>query len=317
MTTAEQLALSAGASLTASGPATSIGPMNTTYQSDVGRLRRVALKHPRDAFVSGASIDAQWKALGYAGRPDLRAATREYDAFARLLEDLGSELLFLPGAEGVGLDSIYARDASVVTDRGVIPGSMGKAARTGEPMAQDAAYRAWGLARLAAVDGQGLLEGGDVVWLDRGTLAVGQGYRTNADGIRQLGERLAPDVGIVSVPLPHFRGPHDVFHLMSVVSLVDDDLAAVYSPLMPVPFRELLLARGFELVECPDEEYDTLGCNVLAVAPRVCVVAEGSPETRRRLEAAGAEVHAFPGSEICVKGSGGPTCLARTLEREV
>ena len=121
---------------------------------------------------------------------------------------------------------------------------------------------------------------------------------------------------VVAVPLPHFRGPEDVFHLMSIVSLVDDDLAVVYSPLMPVPFRELLISRGFELVEVPEAEYDTLGCNVLTVAPRVCVVADGSPETRRRMEAAGVAVHPFAGSEICLKGSGGPTCLTRTLERD-
>ena len=290
--------------------------MSTTYRSEVGRLRRAVVKHVRDAFVSDDAIDAQWKDLGYRGRPDLPAAAREYDAFVTLLEDLGTELLFLPQAEGVGLDSVYARDASVVTNGGVIPCSMGKAARRGEPKVQEGAYRTWGLPVLPAVAGEGRLEGGDVVWLDEMTVAVGQGYRTNAEGIRQLGELLGSDVEIVTVPLPHFRGPADVLHLMSIVSPIDDDLAVVYSPLMPVPFRELLLSRGFELVEVPEEEYDALGCNVLAVAPRLCVVAEGSPETRRRMEGAGAEVHTFPGSEICLKGSGGPTCLTRTLERE-
>ena len=290
--------------------------MSTTYQSDVGRLRRAVLKHVRDAFVSDSAIDVQWTDLGYLGRPDLSVAAREYDAFVGLLEDLGVELLFLPPAEGVGLDSVYARDAAVVTDAGVIPCSMGKAVRRGEPMAQEGAYRTWGLPVLPAVAGEGRLEGGDVVWLDEMTVAVGLGYRTNAEGISQLGELLGPDVEVVTVALPHFRGPADVFHLMSIVSPMDDDLAVVYSPLMPVPFRELLLSRGFELVEVPEEEYDTLGCNVLAVAPRLCVMAEGSPETRRRMEAAGAEVHVFKAAEICVKGSGGPTCLTRTLERE-
>ena len=290
--------------------------MSTTYQSDVGRLRRAVVKHVRDAFVSAAAIESQWKALGYLGRPDLSAAAKEYDGFVRLLEDLGTELLFLPPAEGVGLDSIYARDAAVVSDSGVIPCSMGKVARAGEPGAQDLAYRDWGVEMLSAIEGEGRLEGGDVVWLGESTAAVGQGYRTNAEGIRQLGELLGPDVEVVTVPLPHFRGPDDVFHLMSIVSLVDADLAVVYSPLMPVPFRDLLLSRGFELVEVPEGEYDTLGCNVLTVAPRVCVVVEGSPETQRRMEVAGAEVRTFPGSEICLKGSGGPTCLTRTLERE-
>ncbi len=290
--------------------------MGSTYQSDVGRLLRAVVKHPRDALGGDEAIDAQWKALGYLGRPDPLLAAREYDAFARLLEDLGTELLFLPPADDVGLDSIYARDAAVVSDSGVILCSMGKEARRGEPSAQDLAYRNWGVPVLSGIDGEGRLEGGDVVWLDRGTLAVGRGYRTDAEGIGQLARLVGPDVEIVTVPLPHFRGPEDVFHLMSIVSLIDEDLAVVYSPLMPVPFREMLRSRGIELLEVPEEEYDTLGCNVLTVAPRVCVAADGSPETRRRMEAAGVQVHLFAGSEICLKGSGGPTCLTRTLERE-
>jgi len=90
----------------------------------------------------------------------------------------------------------------------------------------------------------------------------------------------------------------------------------VYSPTMPVPFREQLLERGWTLVEVPEEEYDTLGPNVLALEPGVALVCEGSPETRSRLEGVGVEVVTFGGNELCVKGSGGPTCLTRTLERE-
>jgi N-dimethylarginine dimethylaminohydrolase len=120
---------------------------------------------------------------------------------------------------------------------------------------------------------------------------------------------------VVPVPLPHWHGPEDVFHLMSMYSPVDHDLAVVYSPLLPVPFRQLLLKKGYELVEVPEEEFESMGCNVLAVAPRKCVVVEGNPVTRRRLEAAGAEVHEFKGREISMKGGGGPTCLTRPLVR--
>ena len=155
-----------------------------------------------------------------------------------------------------------------------------------------------------------------MLWLDSRTLAVGQGYRTNAEGIRQLRTLLGDAVDEVEVvPLPHWRGPASCLHLMSFISLIDQDLALVYSPLMPVPFRESLLARGFTLVEVPDQEFDTLGCNVLAVAPRVCVMVEGNPRTKALLEAAGAQVHTFEGQEICVKGEGGPTCLTRPLLR--
>src|SRR5439155_754324 len=146
--------------------------------------------------------------------------------------------------------------------------------------------------------------------------AVGQGYRTNAEGIRQLRELLAACIeGLIVVPLPHWRGPNDVFHLMSMVSPIDRDLFLVYAPLLPIPFREALLARGIELIEVPEGEFATLGCNVLALAPRCCVMVAGNPETRTRLRRAGVEVREFGGREICLKGGGGPTCLTRPLVR--
>jgi N-dimethylarginine dimethylaminohydrolase len=168
---------------------------------------------------------------------------------------------------------------------------------------------------LGSIEGTGCLEGGDVTWLTPGTLAVGRGYRTNDEGIRQLRELLGTDVEVVVVPLPHWRGPSDVFHLMSVISPLADDVALVYSPLLPVVFRDLLLERGTTLVEVPDAEFESMGCNVLAVAPRLVVALDGNPETRRRMEAAGVEVHVYQGAEISSKGCGGPTCLTRPLER--
>ncbi len=154
-----------------------------------------------------------------------------------------------------------------------------------------------------------------MVWLDDRTVAVGLGYRTNAEGARQFGALLPEAVEMVLVPLPHWKGPSDVFHLMSMLSPLDRDLALVHSPLMPVSFRQLLLSRDVELVEAHPSEIDGLACNVLAVAPRVCVMAAGAPETVSRLAAAGVEVHDFEAREICLPGSGGPTCLTRPLER--
>jgi N-dimethylarginine dimethylaminohydrolase len=172
-----------------------------------------------------------------------------------------------------------------------------------------------GLPVLGSIREPGTVEGGDVVWLNPQTVAVGHGYRTNAEGIRQLRHLLANSVDeVVEVPLPHWKGPADVFHLMSILSPIDRDLALVYSPLMPVPFRRLLLDRGFRLVEVPDEEFDSLGCNSLAIAPRVCLMAAGNPVTRSRLEDAGAEVLEFAGTDLCLMGGGGPTCMTRPLE---
>lgn len=287
-----------------------------TAQSEVGALERVLLKHPRDAFLSRERIAAEWKDLGYLAPPDLVRAVEEYERFLELLEGAGVRVDLLPPAEGVGLDSLYVRDASVMTDRGVVMCRMGKTARGGEPRAQAAALRALGLPIVGEIRGEGCLEGGDVVWLDRRTLAVGRGYRTNDEGIGQLRALVQDEIDrLITVPLPHYRGPDDVFHLMSILSPVDHDLALVHSPLMPVPFRQTLLDRGTQLVEVPAAEMSTKGPNVLALAPRKVLAVNGSPVTRRRLEEVGVEVIVFQGDEISHKGSGGPTCLARPLLR--
>jgi len=290
--------------------------MNGRSQSEVAPLASVLLKHARDAFRGADDVERQWRALGYTAPPDLARAAAHYDRFAALLEKLGAAIRWLPPDDRTGLDSVYVRDASIVSPRGMILCNMGKPARSGEPAAQAEAFEAAGIPVAGAITGEGRLEGGDVVWLDDRTLAVGRGYRTNDEGIEQLAEILGDTVDeLVVVPLPHWRGPADVFHLMSILSPIDHDLALVYSPLMPVPFRELLIERGCALVEVPDEELPTLGGNVLAVAPRRCVMMAGNPVTRGLLERAGAEVHEFDGSEICSKGSGGPTCLTRPLRR--
>jgi arginine deiminase len=285
-------------------------------QSEVTPLKRLLLKHARDAFVSPERVAEQWRQLEYLAPPDFDTACREYDAFVSLLEQFGVDIEWMP-AQDAGLDSIYVRDASIVSDRGFILCRMGKGTRVAESGLQGARLGAAGLTEAGAITaaaGDATLEGGDTTWLDNGTLAVGRGYRTSASGIEQL-IALLPDVEVVQVPLPHWKGPSDVFHLMSILSPLDTDLVLVYSPLMPVPFRELLLERGCRLVEVPSEEFESQGCNVLAVAPSVAIALDGNPETRRRMEAAGVEVHSFVGREISQKGSGGPTCLTRPLER--
>ncbi len=282
----------------------------------VAPMRRVLLKHPRDAFRSPAHAARSWCALHYLGPPDFHRACREYERFTGHFLRLGIAVDYLPSHPDTGLDALYVRDAALITDGGAILCRMGKEARRHEPDAVAAHLPALGIPVLGAVTGAGRLEGGDVVRLDARTVLVGEGYRTNAEGIRQLAALLGDRVDTVTaVPLPHWNGPEDVLHLMSFLSPVDTDLAVVYPRMMPVPLRNLLLERGFRLVEVPDEEYDTLGCNVPALAPRLCLMAAGNPVTRRRLEQAGAEVWTYEGEEISRKGSGGPTCLTRPLLR--
>jgi N-dimethylarginine dimethylaminohydrolase len=283
--------------------------------SEVGTLAELALVHPREGFGSQEQIDTEWRAFNFSAAPEFAAAIDEFDRFVERLSQVAPSIRWLP-APGVGLDAIYVRDASVVCDRGAILCSMGKAARRHEPAAHERAYREWGIPVLGAIGPPGRLEGGDVVWLGPRTVLVGEGYRTNAEGIRQFRLLVGDSVDeLIVVPLPHWRGPADVFHLMSILSPVDADLAVVYSPLMPVPLRETLLSRGVSLVEVPDAEFESMGANVLAIAPRRCVVLDGNPATRARLEAAGAEVLVYEGREISLKGGGGPTCLTRPLRR--
>jgi N-dimethylarginine dimethylaminohydrolase len=194
---------------------------------------------------------------------------------------------------------------------------MGKAQRRGEPPAMGRFLNALGAPVIGEITPPGLLEGGDVVWIDERTVVVGEGYRTNAAGIRQLCHLLGDLVDeVIPMPLPHWTGPADCLHLMSMISLLDDGLAVVYSRLLPTPFRQWLIGRGFTLVEVPDEEYDSMACNVLAVAPRQVIALAGNPVTKARMEAVGVNVWTYEGSDISIKGGGGPTCLTRPLLRQ-
>jgi N-dimethylarginine dimethylaminohydrolase len=284
--------------------------------NEFAALKAVAVKHARDAFRDAATAEREWRPLNYAAPPDIARASSEHDRFIEILRAAGADVRCLPADDDTTLDSIYVRDASIVSPRGLILCRMGKPQRASEPAAQERAFAASPAVTVAGrIQPPGTLEGGDLIWLDAGTVAVGHGYRTNAEGIRQLRALLGASVTVVDVPLPHWRGDRDVMHLMSLISPVDRDLAVVYSPLMPVPFRQWLVARGVRLVEVPDAEFDSMGTNVLALAPRQCLMVSGNPQTRARLEAAGATVIEYEGREISEKGAGGPTCLTRPLAR--
>ena len=288
----------------------------TGAQSDVAAVRSLLLKHPREAWLGQDRVAAEWRALNFAAEPDFGRAVAEYDAFVELVRTKGPDIRFLPADPRTGLDSIYIRDAAIATNRGLILSRMGKGLRRGEPEAVREGCLRSGLPVLGTIEAPGTLEGGDVVWLDERTLLVGRGYRTNADGIRQLRALTAGlAVELTEVPLPHWRGPGDVLHLMSLLSPVDPRTLLVYPPLLPVPFLDWLKDRGLRLLSVPDEEFDSLGCNVLALGPETCIATGGNPRTRKILESAGFEVLVYEGREISLKGAGGPTCLTRPLAR--
>lgn len=284
--------------------------------SESGHLKSVFIKRAKDAFIDDAHVAEHWKALNYLGKPDIQKAFNEYEAFEQVFKDNGTEVLYLPEDASVNMDSIYCRDAAIATSKGMIICNMGKEGRKNEPLAEQKAFEANGIPVLGVITAPGTIEGGDVAWLDEKTLAVGHTYRTNEEGIKQITALLKPlGVEVITVPMPHYRGPSDVFHLMSVLSPVDKNLAVVYSPLIPIVFRNELINRGFELVEVPEAEFDSMGCNVLALAPRVCLMVKGNPITKAGLEKAGCKVIEYEGAEISVKGGGGPTCLTRPIDR--
>ena len=290
--------------------------MNLGCQSMVGPLRRVLVQHARDALGSQVRIDAQWEALGFQRPLDFDQAVADYAVLLGHLEASGAEVIFQPPSEDTTLDGLYAHDSAVVTDRGLVLSRMGKVARGSEVDALEALAREKDWPVLGRIAGEGRLEGGDVCWLDRRTVAVGLTYRTNRAGLRQLEALLGDGVDtVIPVPMPHWNGPGECLHLLSAISPVAHDLALVDLRMLPVPFVELLAARGVGLVEIAPQEADTLACNVLALEPGRVIALEENEETNRRLSAAGVEVLTYPGREISIPGTGGPTCLTRPLLR--
>lgn len=281
-------------------------------QSMIAPLRTVMVKRPEAAF---AVDDPQ--AWHYTGRPNLAIAQQEHDALVALLQKAGAEVIYHDEPQPDHADAIFAFDPALVTDKGAIMLSMGKPQRRGEEAAMARRFTALGIPVLASLSGDARAEGGDLLWLDHDTLAVGQGFRTNAEGLYQLHAALDPlNVTIIPVELPYYTGPEACLHLLSLISIVDTDLAVVYPSLMPVPFWQELQRRGFRLIEVPDAEFMSMGTNVLALSPGKCLMLAGNPLTKRLLEDAGCEVMTYRGNEISLKAEGGPTCLTRPLLRD-
>ncbi|WP_265243079.1 dimethylarginine dimethylaminohydrolase family protein [Muriicola sp. Z0-33] len=287
-----------------------------TSHSEYLKLATVYLKSARDAFVSEKLLAEQWQELNYLSKPGLEKSISEYENFEKILLNNNIAIKYFPKNSKTRIDAVYCRDASIATDHGMIICAMGKEGRKWEPEAQYQSFKTHNIPVLGKIESPGSLEGGDVAWLNRTTLAVGHSYRTNEEGIRQLKAFLSPiGVKLIVADLPHYKGPQDVFHLMSILSPVDKDLAVIYPPLMPIRFRKQLINLGYKFVEVPEAEFESMGCNVLAIGPGKCIMVEGNPRTQTALEKAGCEVLTYSGQEISIKGGGGPTCLTRPVNR--
>jgi N-dimethylarginine dimethylaminohydrolase len=273
-----------------------------------GTLRRVLVRPP------SADSAAVWKTFGWRREPDTARLAEEHEAFCALLEEAGAEVVLAQTPLAISPDAIYVYDPALITADGALLLRPGKPGRRDEVSAMAADLVEAGVPIAGALEGPATVEGGDTVWLDERTLLVGRGYRTNDAGIHALAAAL-PDVDVIAYDLPHLNGAGEVLHLMSLISPLDEDLAVVYLPLMPVRLVELLAARGIELVDVPEAEFWTMGPNVLALGPRRALALDGNPVTREHMEAAGVEVTVYTGEELSKLGDGGPTCLTRPLLR--
>jgi N-dimethylarginine dimethylaminohydrolase len=284
--------------------------------SMVGRLERVLVCSPRTAGWDRAERVARWRELGFLREPDFAKAQAQHEELCSQLTAAGAEIEELSSADDLTLDAVYAHDASLPTDFGLIAMRPGKTNRIPEGERHLAYAQNSGIAVLGKVNAPGTTEAGDMVWLDAHTLLIGRGYRTNAEGIEQMRNLLRPHgVEVLSAPLPYGPGPSACLHLMSLISLLDENTALVDLSWLAVETVELLRARGFQFIEIDAAERDTLACNVLSLGERRLLAIEDNRRTNQKLRDAGFDVRTFPGSEVCINGSGGPTCLTRPLYR--
>lgn len=278
-------------------------------------LNRVLVTHAKDAFVSQHQLGKNWQKFGYKVEPDFKEACKESDQFIASLELAGIRVDVLPAELCTGMDALYTHDPAELLPDGFLIGSMGKPERQNEPAALEKWLIAEGRPIVGRISGAGKLEGGDVVWLTETLVAIGVGYRTNEDGVTQFASFAPSGTEVLSVHLPHWNGPSDVLHLMSMVSPLDKKEFLVYSRIMPATFRMRMLAEGLRLIEVPDEEYNTMGCNVLSLGNKQVMVEKKNTKTRSTLESHGYTVIPYSGTHISHPGEGGPTCLTRPLER--
>ncbi len=290
--------------------------MHYGCQSMYKNIEQVLLKHPKDAFISQKHLTDNWKKFNYVDVPEYETTLQEYLVFEGIIKRYIPHVYYLPQSNQVGIDSIYTHDALKITENGAVYFNTGKPLRKNEAARSESFLLELGVKTLGRIAPPGKMEGGDVVWLHEKCVAIGLGYRTNEEGIRQFKQLTSDFIDeYIVVPLPHAAGEDACLHLMSLISIIDKDLAVVYSKYMPVFFRDYLSANHFELVEVNAAEYDRLGANVLALAPRVCLLLAGNLRIEKMLLANGCVVHTYPGRELSIKGTGGPTCLTCPIAR--
>ncbi|MEG9884222.1 MAG: arginine deiminase family protein [Hyphomicrobiales bacterium] len=285
-------------------------------QSMAGKLTRVLMRRP-----NGSLLNADAEKWHYNHCFNAEKAIAEYEVVADLVSQSGIEIIWIEDGNDGLADAMFTRDASLMTDKGVVLLRMGKTPRADEPALHGRAYRAAGIPVIGRLSGEARAEGGDIFWLDENTLAVGLGFRSNAQGVRQLNALLNPHgISVLGFDMPVGPGPDHCLHLTSVISPLSHDKYLVHPPLIPAPLWIMMRKRGIDCVAAPEEEFSaslSLNLNVLALAPDDCIMIDGFPKTKKAIEETGARVRVFPGQALCMGCEGGPTCLSNAVRREV
>lgn len=285
-------------------------------QSMYHKLESVLIKSAEDALISQEYIDKNYQKYNYVSRPIMNNLRLDFESFENILKNNVKNIYYLSKNLTAGIDSVYVHDTLKVTEKGAIYFQMGKKLRRKEPELTRKYLESLGLPTLGIMKGTGTMEGGDVVWIDNKTVAIGLGYRTNAEGIKQF-NKLTKNIvkEVITVPLPHADGNLRVLHLQSLISIIAPDLIVMYSRYVPVFFREYLLEKDFNIIEVNNKEYLTMGTNVLALSPKKCVILKGNIHVKREIEEYGGEVFEYDGVDLSMKGEGGPTCMTAPLLR--
>jgi len=277
----------------------------------IAPLRRVLVKRPDEVFASADPVI--WH---YSAKPDLENAQREHDTFVSIIEDFGVEIIYHDCLQPERADAIFVFDPVLMTNKGAIMLKMGKSLRVGEETVMAERLEKLGIPIFDRLSGDACAEGGDLLWINEKTLAVGVGFRTNIEGLRQLSIILSKlGISVVPVGLPYYRGPDSCLHLLSLISVVKERLAVLYQPLISVAFWQFMKDVGFRFIQVPEKEFTSMAPNILTIKPGTCIMLQGNPVTKQRLESAGCEVIIYEGEEICVKAEGGPTCLTLPILR--
>lgn len=282
-------------------------------QTMVGELKKIMIRKPDESFGNADPI--KWH---YTAKPHLANALQEHKQIEDILRKEGVEIIYHDAKLEDKADSIFVHDPAIMTDAGAIILRMGKPLRRGEEKAIRDKFKDLDIPILWELQGDATAEGGDILWIDKNTLVIGRGFRTNQKGIDQIRSALKPHgVSVLQFDLPYDQGKEACLHLQSLISLIDHKTAIIYRKLAPVSFVELLEKKGFKLIDLPEDEYVSMGTNVLAIKPNICLALGGNPKTKLALENAGCKVYTYKGTELSYKAEGGPTCLTRPVLRQL